>query len=257
MTRRTRLALHPAHRIIGLSAIMALSVAGASFLHAQAQPTSPAPSRAVNIANVNFSADDGAVIFATVYGQGVHGVVLAHGGRFTRDSWRPQAETLAKSGYLVLAFDFRGFGKSHGPGDSDLDTAPMHLDVLAAVRYLHSHGAKTVSVIGGSFGGSAAADASIAAKPGEIDRLVLLAAYGNQPAERIKIPLLEIVAQDDANSDGPRLPHIRAWIEKDPQPKKLIVLSGSAHAQFLFQTDHAHRIMEEILRFLRSTDSRP
>lgn len=98
-----------------------------------------------------------------------------------------------------MAFDFRGFGKSRGPVDSDLDTAPMQLDVLAAVHYLRSNGAKTVAVIGGSFGGGAAADASIASQPGEIDRLILLAAEGNGPAERIKAPLLEIVARDDAN----------------------------------------------------------
>jgi len=107
-----------------------------------------------------------------------------------------------------------------------------------------------VSVIGGSFGGSAAADASIASKSGEIDRLILLAAEGNGPAERIKSPLLIIVARDDANDDGPRLPRIRAWFDKAPEPKKLIVLDGSAHAQFLFQTEQAQRVMNELLSFL-------
>ena len=176
----------------------------------------------------------------------------ADGGQFTKESWQPQAQRLSKEGYRVVAFDFRGFGKSHGPGDSDVDTAPMQLDVLAAVRYLRSNGAKTVVVIGGSFGGGAAADASIASQPGEIDRLILLAAEGNGPAERIKAPLLEIVARDDANHDGPRLPHIRVWFDKVPQPKELIVLDGSAHAQFLFQTEQAERVMAEILTFLHS-----
>ena len=76
-------------------------------------------------------------------------------------------------------------------------TAPMQLDVLAAVRYLRKNGAKTVAIAGGSFGGSAAADASIASQPGEINGLVLLAADWNGPAERIKTPLLVIVARDD------------------------------------------------------------
>ena len=52
-----------------------------------------------------------------------------------------------------MALDFRGFGKSHGPGDSDMFTAPTHLDVLAAVHYLRDNGAKSVAVMGGSFGG--------------------------------------------------------------------------------------------------------
>jgi alpha-beta hydrolase superfamily lysophospholipase len=59
-----------------------------------------------------------------------------------------------------------------------------------------------------------------------------------------------IVARDDASGDGPRLPHIRAWFDKAPEPKQLIVLDGSAHAQFLFQTEQGDRVMKEILRFL-------
>jgi len=157
---------------------------------------------------------------------------------------------LANAGFRILAFDFRGFGQSHGPGDSDMFTAPMQLDVLAAVRYLRQNGAQTVAVMGGSFGGSAAANASIECLPGEINRLILLAAEGNGPAEKIKVPLLEIVARDDANDEGPRLPRIRAWFDKVPQPKELIVLDGSAHAQFLFQTDQADRVMQEVFRFL-------
>ena len=80
--------------------------------------------------------------------------------------------------------------------------------------------------------------------------MVLLAAEGNGPAERIKAPLLVIVARDDANDEGLRLPRIRPWFDKAPQPKKLLVLDGSAHAQFLFQTDQSDRVMREVLRFL-------
>jgi hypothetical protein len=125
-------------------------------------------------------------------------------------------------------------------------TAPVALDVLAAVRYLRKNGVKTVSVMGGSFGGSAAADASIRSQPGEIDRLIILAAKGNGPAERIKSPLLILVARDDADEEGLRLPRIRDWFDKAPQPKELIVLDGSAHAQFLFQVDPANRVMKEV-----------
>jgi hypothetical protein len=48
---------------------------------------------------------------------------------------------------------------------------------------LKTHGAKTVSVVGGSFGGGAAGDASIKSGPGEIDRIVFLGAAPNLPAE--------------------------------------------------------------------------
>jgi hypothetical protein len=86
--------------------------------------------------------------------------------------------------------------------------------------------------------------------PGEIDRIVFLGAEPNLSAANLKSRALFIVARDDSNGAGPRLPGIRAQFEKAPEPRKLIVLEGSAHAQFLFQTDQADRVMHEILQFL-------
>lgn len=199
---------------------------------------------------VSFPTEDGGVVFADVSGEGDRAVVLAHGGRFNKESWEKQARILAAAGFRVLALDFRGYGKSKGPGDTTPMDAPLHLDVLAAVRYLRANGAKTVSIVGGSMGGGAAGDASIASPPGEIDRIVFLGAHPNGPAEKLKCPTLFIVARDDASADGPRVPGIRAKYEKAPEPKELIILDGSAHAQFLFQTDQGERVMREILRFL-------
>lgn len=199
---------------------------------------------------VSFPTADGGHVCAELSGKSTRAVVLAHGGRFHKESWRDQALVLVSEGFQVLAIDFRGFGCSTGPGQADFDNAPFEQDVLAAVRYLKSHGAKTVSVVGGSFGGDAAGDASIKSEPGEIDRVVFLGAAPNLPADGLKSRTLFIVARDDSNGAGPRLPGIRAQYEKAPQPKELIVLDGSAHAQFLFQTDQSARVMREIVRFL-------
>ncbi len=199
---------------------------------------------------VSFPTDDGGVIFADLYGSGERAVVLAHGGQFNKESWAPQARQLVAAGFEVLAIDFRGYGKSHGLGDSDPMDAPLQLDVLAAVRYLRIHGAKNVSVVGGSMGGTAAADASIASHPGEIGRVVVLAATPSGPPEKLKSPVLYIVARHDTSGTGPRLPHIEKAYEESPQPKQLIVVEGSAHAQFLFKTEQGPRVMQEILHFL-------
>lgn len=96
---------------------------------------------------------------------------------------------------------------------------------------------KSVSVVGGSFGGGAAGDASIRSTGGEIDRIVYLGAAPDLPAQNLKSRSLFIVAREDANTAGPRLPAVRARYEKALQPKELMVLEGSAHAHFLFQTD--------------------
>ena len=199
---------------------------------------------------VSFATDDGGQICADLYGHGSRAVVLAHGGRFNKDSWHDQASSLASAGFRVLAIDFRGFGCSKGPGQQNFDNAPFDKDVLAAVHYLKAHGARKVSVVGGSFGGSAAGDASIKSAPGEIDRIVFLGAAPNLPDDGLKSRSLFIVAREDTSGSGPRLPGIQAQYKKAPRPKQLIVLDGSAHAQYLFQTDQSARVMREIVRFL-------
>src|ERR1700676_4153209 len=150
--------------------------------------------------SVSFPTEEGAGVCAALYGQAVRAVVLAHGGRFNKESWRVQANALVSEGFQVLAIDFRGVGCSTGPGQAGEN------DVLAAVRYLKAHGAKTVSVVGGSFGGAAAGDASIKSPPGEIDRIVFLGAAPNLSAEKLKSRALFIVARDDADDSGRRLP---------------------------------------------------
>lgn len=201
--------------------------------------------------HVSFQTTDGGLIFGDLYGTGERGVVLAHGGQFNKESWKPQARTLQSAGFRILAIDFRGYGQSRGPGSSDALSAPLYLDVLGAVRYLWGTGSKTVSIVGASMGGWAGADAIIAAQPGEIGRLVLLGAgAGNGPPENIKGQKLVIIARDDTSGSGRRLPEIERQYKKMPEPKRMILLDGSAHAQFLFQTEQGTRVMNEIVHFL-------
>lgn len=229
---------------------LSFSLANAAAGCAQTESTPPPFDMAKPPERISIPTEDGGIIYADLYGSGGRAVVLAHGGQFNKQSWEKQARLLVKAGFRVLAFDFRGYGQSRGPGQENPGSAPFRFDVLAAVRYLRTTGAKTVSVVGASLGGGAAADASIEAAQGEIDRIVLLAGYGDGPPEKIKGRKLFVVARDDRNSDGPRLPKIREQYEKAPEPKKLIILDGSAHAQFLFQTNQGPRLMNEILRFL-------
>ncbi|HSZ57263.1 MAG TPA: alpha/beta fold hydrolase, partial [Tepidisphaeraceae bacterium] len=179
---------------------------------------------------------DGATLQALLYGQGPHGVVLAHGGRFNKESWDPQARVLAEHGFRVIAFDFRGVGQSHGPGDSDAFTPKRMYDVLAAGRYLRENGATTVAIIGGSMGGGFAADAAFHS-PGLFDRIVFLSATPGGPLESLGGRKLFIMASDDISGDGARLPGFMAAYGKTAPPKQLLTVEGSAHAQFLFQSD--------------------
>jgi hypothetical protein len=60
------------------------------------------------------------------------------------------------------------------------------------------------------------------------------------------------MTRDDASGSGPRLPGLQAHFARAPEPKELVVLDGSAHAQFMFETPLADRVMNEILRFLQA-----
>jgi len=193
---------------------------------------------------VSFPTSDGGHVYADVYGEGAHGVALAHGGVFNKESWERQARALAAAGLRVVAIDFRGRGQSRGGPESSAGGG-LRFDVLAAVRYLRETGAEVVSVVGASMGGGAAAEAAIEAAPGEIDRLVLLAHAAVGAPERIKGRKLFIASRGDQG-----MARIRDQYERAQDPKELVLLDGSAHAQFIFETAEGERLMREILRFL-------
>ncbi len=200
---------------------------------------------------VSFPTEDGGIVYADVYGTGDRGVVLAHGGRFNKESWATRAHALATAGFRVVAIDFRGRGQSRGGPQSLSRDDGAHFDVLAAVRYLHQTGASTVSVVGASFGGGATAQAAVEAPRGAIDRIVLLAHSAIDTPERMKGRKLFITSRGDTTGSGAlRLPQIREQYNQAPEPKELLILDGAAHAQFIFETPQGERLMREILRFL-------
>jgi dienelactone hydrolase len=227
--------------IIALCAALGLSVSG--FALASQAVNEPQP--------VSFGTEDGGTISGIVYGKSPRAVVLVHGGQYRKEGWDSQARSLVDVGFMALAIDLRGFGGSTGPGQTDPYTAPLYLDVLAAVRYLRATGAQVVSVIGASMGGWAAADAVALAKAGEISRLVLLGAgAGNQPPGLLVGPKLLIASREDRSEDGLRLPGIEKSFEKMPKPKRLLIVSGSAHAQAMFSTPVGGQVTREMIRFL-------
>src|SRR5262249_35800752 len=125
--------------------------------------------------SVSFPTDDGGFVDADEYGSGARGVVLAHGARFDKGSWAKQARILAQKGFRVLAIDFRGYGRAKAGSATTRPGEGLSLDVLAAVRFLRASGTERVSVVGGSMGGGAAAQAAVECRPTEIDGVVLLA----------------------------------------------------------------------------------
>lgn len=196
--------------------------------------------------DVSFPTSDGGTVDADLYGSnGTRGVVFAHGAAFDKQSWAPLAERMAAHGFRALAIDFRGYGKSRAgkkPGD-------LYLDVIAAVRWLHKQGVKEVDVVGGSMGGGASGRAATMVKPGEIDKLVLLSPVPFDHPEKIKAgSILFIASRFEALA-----PEVEKHYQRAPEPKKLILINGHAHAQNIFFTDEAQNLSDDIVKFLVGT----
>jgi len=214
-------------------------------------PSLIAPAFALCQEAVWFPTADGGRVHADLYGEGERAVLLAHGGRFDRTSWADQAPVIAAAGFRVLAIDFRGRGESVGGPEWAGSDEGYVTDVRAAIDYLRASAATSVSIVGASFGGWAAARAAVEAGPGEIDALVLLAHSPIERPEDLSGRKLFITARDDPYADGsPRLADIRDQYERAPEPRELVILDGEAHAQHIFDTPQGGRLLDEILRFL-------
>ena len=121
----------------------------------------------------------------------------------------------------------------------------------AVVRYMREQGADTLSVVGASFGGWKTALAAVEVEPGEIDGIVLLAGSAIGEPEKMKGRKLFITSRGETSAVRVRSACHRSAISTSaPEPKEFVILEGSAHAQFVFETEQGERLMFEILRFL-------
>ncbi len=66
----------------------------------------------------------------------------------------------------------------------------------------------------------------------------------NSP-KKLKGDKLFIVSEGDRLSDS-----VRSQFQKAPEPKRLEILKGSAHAQHIFKTDQAEKLEKLIVDFL-------
>jgi dienelactone hydrolase len=145
---------------------------------------------------------DGVGLYAIEAGDAAVAVVLAHQGGGNLCEELPYAETLLASGLRVLAFDFRGYGRSEKPSRNLL---ALRQDLAAATERVREDGAERVFLIGASMGGAAVVQNS-AGLP--VDGIISLsgtrlwAGYGiNEPGVRkLRAPFLYIGSRSDSRA---------------------------------------------------------
>ncbi|HEX6686526.1 MAG TPA: alpha/beta hydrolase [Candidatus Limnocylindrales bacterium] len=152
-----------------LAAVTSLLVGTAACQSDPGSKTPPAPAGPIageqcvddrsQVKDLKFGQDIGAELYGFVLGKGKAGVVLAHQNQSDACQWLPFGEELAERGYLVLLFDFAGFGVSPTTG------ADLGKQVASAAAALKGQGATTIVLIGASMGGTAVLAAAPAVSP--------------------------------------------------------------------------------------------
>src|SRR6266704_3882251 len=130
-------------------ALFVLAACGSQPPPQQAAPTPTPTLPEVASALVHFSTMDHVQLGGLLYGKGGRtAIICSHQFPSTKVDWSDSAPWFAARGFMVLAYDFRGRGDSQG----QYDPSKEDQDLLAAIAFVHSHGAKQVILLGASMG---------------------------------------------------------------------------------------------------------
>ena len=111
--------------------------------------------------------DGGRLLCGDLYGQGDRAVILAHGSRFNKESWKEQAQVLAtKRISESLPLTFVALAVRQGGRGQISSVPPFQTMCLQPSAAGNRTALKPYRSLVGSFGGAAAGDASIMGQPG-------------------------------------------------------------------------------------------
>jgi pimeloyl-ACP methyl ester carboxylesterase len=205
-------------------------------------------------AAVVFRASDGTRLVGLSLGTGQTGVVLAHQLRGNLCRWLPFARVLVKSGYRVLAFDFRNHGSS-ATNDGSLTRWALDRDVAAAGRFLVGRGAQKLFVAGESMGGTASLVAASQLSP-QLAGVISLSGPAQfagldaaAAASQLAVPSFLVASSDDVGF----VDDARALFEKLPgEDKKLEIVPGYFHGTSILRGPSGEPVVALLLEFIRS-----
>ena len=197
---------------------------------------------------VSFTTEDGIDINGNIFGTGNKWVILSHMLPTDQTSWFDFAQYLADSGYIIMTYDFRGYGKSGGSKYiSNIDK-----DLGAAIAFISQYDSEKIFLMGASMGGTASLivaareyiDGVISlSSPDEIDSLSAI-----DEVEDIDAPKLFIASKGDEYAAE----SAESLFKGSPEPKEIEILDGSAHGTFIFEKEpeNGEKVKQIVLNFL-------
>ena len=96
-------------------------------------------------------------------------------------------------------------------------------------------------------GGAAILDALEQKADESINKAIVLAPYGGSPIKSEKIKKLFVVAKGDSLGI---YPDVKRLYKDSSEPKKIVELEGSEHAQHLFKSSHKEKLSNLIVDFI-------
>lgn len=197
----------------------------------------------VRARDVGFETSDGLELTGRLFGSGRVGVTLAHMFPDDATSWYEAAERIAEEGYLVLAFNFRGYATSEG--SKAPSRAPA--DLRAARDFLRREGAREFAFVGASMGGTASLVAAATLGPLAIVCVSAPRRFMGLDAEAVATSIQRPVLLLASRDDGEALGNLERLQRALPNPDTKIY-EGPAHGTDLL--DSRPEAVDEILTFL-------
>jgi hypothetical protein len=200
-------------------------------------PTPPPTATPLSEGLVIINNSPGQLIGGNLYGHGETAVILASRGGYSRGEWSQYARILADEGYTALTIssqDSEGITVTH---------------VRYAILFLRNNGFKHILCAGASNGASGCA---FNAKEPEIEGIVLITYHGIADLSKSTLPKLFLGAELDTIYR----PISEREYEKAAEPKKIIIVPGSAETGPSLLETPGQNLREQFLEFLRTSAGR-